>query len=252
MKVELRQIKYFVEVAKREHVTEAANALHVAQSAVSRQIFKLEDELGVDLFIREGRNVKLTAVGKVFLEHMEQAIHVIDDAKQVVKEYTDPERGTIHIGFPSSLANYIVPRAISAFQKKYPKVKFELMQGSYHDLKEAVIKGKVNIALLSPLPTERNKLKSTILFTDKIVSLLPIRHHLASEPNIKLNELRNESFVLYPEGSILRDIIDKRFQQLEFKPKVALEGANIESIKGLVAAGLGVSLIQEIDRKSVV
>src|SRR5690625_3545972 len=82
--MELRQIKYFIEVAKREHVTKAANALHVAQSAVSRQIFNLEAELGVDLFIREGRNVKLTAVGKIFLEHMEQAIHVIDDAKQVV------------------------------------------------------------------------------------------------------------------------------------------------------------------------
>src|SRR5690625_2604345 len=175
--MELRQIKYFVEVAKREHVTEAANALHVAQSAVSRQIFKLEDELGVDLFIREGRNIKLTAVGKVFLEHMEQVIHVIDDAKQVVKEYTDPERGTIHVGFPSSLANYILPTAISAFHKRYPNVKFELRQDDYNDLMEAVIRGEVNIALLAPLPTEQSNLKSTILFTDKIVSLLPVSHH---------------------------------------------------------------------------
>src|SRR5699024_4370582 len=70
--LELRQIKYFMEVAQREHVTEAANALHVAQSAVSRQIFNLEEELGVDLFIREGRTVKLTKIGEVFYEHMKQ------------------------------------------------------------------------------------------------------------------------------------------------------------------------------------
>ena len=78
--MELRQIQYFMEVAKREHVTEAADALHVAQSAVSRQIFNLEAELGVDLFIREGRNVRLTPIGKIFLEHMEEAMNVIENA----------------------------------------------------------------------------------------------------------------------------------------------------------------------------
>src|SRR5690625_7041749 len=107
--LEFRQIKYFIEVARREHVTDAAQALHVAQSAVSRQIFNLEAELGVDLFIRKGRNVKLTPIGRIFLNDMEQAIHVIEDARQVISEHTDPERGTIQIGFLSSLAAYILP-----------------------------------------------------------------------------------------------------------------------------------------------
>ena len=114
--MELKQIKYFIEVAKREHVTEAADALHIAQSAVSRQLFKLEEELGVNLFIREGRNVRLTPIGKIFMEHMEKAVHVIDEAEQVIKEYTDPERGTVHIGFPSSLASNMLPTSISAFR----------------------------------------------------------------------------------------------------------------------------------------
>src|SRR5690625_1003475 len=103
--MDLRQIKYFIEVARREHVTEAAKQLHVAQSAVSRQIFNLEAELGVDLFIREGRTVRLTRIGKIFLERMEHALNVIDDARQVVEEYVDPEKGTIHIGFSASLAS---------------------------------------------------------------------------------------------------------------------------------------------------
>jgi len=107
--MELRQIQYFIEVAKREHVTEAAHAMHIAQSAVSRQIFNLESELGVQLFIREGRNVKLTPIGRVFLEYMKEAVQVIDSAKREVEEFLDPERGTIRIGFPSSLANYTLP-----------------------------------------------------------------------------------------------------------------------------------------------
>src|SRR5690625_310192 len=153
--MELRQIKYFIEVAKREHVTEAANALHVAQSAISRQIFNLEEELGVDLFIREGRTIKLTPIGRILLEQMERAIHVIEDAKQVVEEYVDPEKGTIHIGFPSSLASYIMPTAVYYFRKEYPNVNFELNQDTYSGLIESVKKGNMNIALLGPRSEER-------------------------------------------------------------------------------------------------
>lgn len=244
--VELRQIKYFIEVARREHVTEAAQALHVAQSAVSRQIFNLEAELGVDLFIRKGRNVKLTAIGKIFLEHMEKAINVIDDARQVVSEYTDPQRGTIHIGFSSSLATYILPTVISAFRKEYPDVKFELNQRSYYGLKDAIHKGDVNIALIAPVPVKKEKTKGTILFTEKIVALLPIGHPFAHEKTLKLNQLRDDTFVLFPEGFVLRDIIESSCQQLGFKPKVSFEGEDIDAIKGLVSAGLGVTIVPEI------
>lgn len=244
--LELRQIKYFIEVAKREHVTEAAVALHVAQSAVSRQVFNLEAELGVDLFIREGRTVRLTPIGRIFLDHMEQAINVIDDATQVVEEYTDPDRGTIHVGFPSSLSTYVLPTVISVFHEQYPDVKFQLHQGSYHNLKEAVIKGDINMALLGPIPTDRKKLKGTILFTENIIALLPISHPLAKEKSLKLNQLQNDPFILFPDGYILRAIIEDGCQQLGFKPKVVFEGQDIDAIKGLVSAGLGVSLVPEI------
>lgn len=244
--MELRQIKYFIEVAKREHVTEAANALHVAQSAVSRQIFNLEEELGVDLFIREGRNIKLTSIGKIFLEHMEKAINVIDDARQVVEEYTDPESGTIHIGFPSSMATYILPKAISVFSDNYPDVKFKLIQATYSELKEAVVKGDVNIALLAPVPTNIKGTKSTILFTETMVALLPMNHPLANESSLNLNALADDSFVLFPEGFILRDIVEQGCRQHGFRPNVSFEGEDIDAIKGLVSAGLGVSLVPEV------
>lgn len=244
--MELRQIKYFIEVAKREHVTDAANALHVAQSAVSRQIFNLEEELGVDLFIREGRSIKLTMVGKAFLERIEQAMNVIDDAQQIVEEYTDPERGTVHIGFPSSLATYMLPTAISAFRNKYPHVKFALNQGSHHYLKEAVVKGDVNIALVAPVPVKQQKTKGTILFTEDLVALMPKKHPLAREKSLTLNQLRHDSFILFPEGFILREIVDKACQQFGFKPNMSFEGEDIDAIKGLVSAGLGISLVPEI------
>lgn len=244
--MELRQIKYFIEVAKHEHVTHAAENLHVAQSAISRQIFNLEKELGVDLFIREGRNVRLTPIGKVFLEHMERAMHVIDGATQVIKEYTDPELGTIHIGFPSSLAAHILPTAISAFREQYPNVNFKLSQGSYQELTNAVIKGEINMALLGPVPKDESKLISKILFTENIVALLPAKHPLAKEQSIKLNQLRDDLFVMFPEGYVLRDLIMEACSQLGFQPKVSFEGDDIDAIKGLVSADLGISLVPEV------
>lgn len=244
--MELRQIKYFIEVAKREHVTEAANALYVAQSAVSRQIFNLEEELGVNLFIREGRTVRLTPIGKIFLEYMEQAMNVMNDASQVIEEYTDPEKGTIHVGFPSSLASYILPTAISEFRQSYPFVKFQLNQGSYYDLKKAVIQGEINMALLGPVPMNEKKLKGNILFTENMVALLPRSHPLAQASSVKLSQLREDAFVLFPEDYVLRDIVVDLCRNIGFEPAVSFEGEDIDAIKGLVSAGLGVSLVPEI------
>src|SRR5699024_7170297 len=185
-------------------------------------------------------------VGKAFLERIEQAMNVIDDAQQIVEEYTDPERGTVHIGFPSSLATYMLPTAISAFRNKYPHVKFALNQGSHHYLKEAVVKGDVNIALVAPVPVKQQKTKGTILFTEDLVALMPKKHPLAREKSLTLNQLRHDSFILFPEGFILREIVDKACQQFGFKPNMSFEGEDIDAIKGLVSAGLGISLVPEI------
>lgn len=244
--MELRQIRYFIEVARREHITEASHDMHVAQSAVSRQILNLELELGVKLFIREGRNIRLTPVGRVFLNRMEQAMQVIEKARREIEESLDPEHGTIRIGFPSSMAAYVLPTVVSEFREVYPKVKFQLHQGSYRHLIDTVIKGEIDLALLGPVPESDKRIKGHVLFPENLVALLPPRHSLAGEVSIKLNQLQDDIFVLFPKGFILRDIVDNACQRSGFMPKVSFEGEDIDAIKGLVAAGLGVTLIPEI------
>ncbi|WEA46026.1 LysR family transcriptional regulator [Priestia aryabhattai] len=244
--MDFRQIRYFMEVATREHVTEAAHSLHVAQSSVSRQIVNLENELEVDLFIREGRRVHLTPVGKIFFERMKHAMNVIDDARREVKEYLDPEKGTIRITFPISLAAYTLPTVIYAFRLRYPEAKFQLKQALYQELIEGVIKGDFNLGLIGPLPFKEKKLQQKVLFTENIVALLPIHHRLAKESSVKLQELVDEPFVLLPEGFVFRDIVVNACQNLGFTPNVAFEGDDIDALKGLVSAGLGVTLMPEV------
>ncbi|MDB5083514.1 MAG: LysR family transcriptional regulator [Bacilli bacterium] len=244
--MELRQIKYFIEVAKREHVTEAAHVLHVAQSAVSRQIANLEAELGVQLFFREGRNVRLTPIGSIFLEHVETAIKEIDKAKQQINEFLNPERGTIRIGFPSSLAAHTLPTVISAFRAKYPHIGFHLRQGSFKYLIDSVIKGEIDLAFVGPVPMNEPAIRGQIFFLENIVALLPENHPLADQSSLRLNQLRDDTFVLFPPGFVLHKIVVDACAQMGFKPLVSFEGEDIDAIKGLVAAGLGVTLLPEI------
>lgn len=244
--MELRQIQYFIEVAKREHVTEAANALHVAQSAVSRQIANLEAELGVQLLLREGRNVRLTPIGRIFQEHAEKAILAIEKAQVEIKEFLDPERGTIRLGFPNSMASHILPRVISAFRAKYPHIGFQLRQGSSRQLIHDLVRGEVELAMVAPVPTDEKEFAGEVFFSEKLVALLPIGHELSDQPLLRLDQLRNQSFVLFPSGFVLNRLVVNACQQMGFTPDISFEGEDIDAIKGLVAAGLGVTLLPEI------
>ena len=243
--VELRQLRYFVEVAEREHISEAAEHLHVAQSAISRQIANLEEELGTPLFERIGRNVKLTPVGKIFLEHCITALKGIDFAAKQVEEYLDPAKGTIKIGFPTSLASYVLPTVISAFKKEYPEISFHLRQGSYKYLIEAVKNRELNLALLGPLPPKDEAINTTVLFSENIHALLPATHPLAKKESINLVDLRNDQFVLFPEGYILNKVAVDACRSVGFMPNITSEGEDMDALKGLVAAGIGVTLLPE-------
>ena len=243
--MELRQLRYFVEVAQREHISEAAEHLHVAQSAISRQIANLEDELGTPLFERIGRNVKLTPIGKIFLEHAIVALKAIDFAAKQVEEYLDPAKGTIKIGFPTSLASYVLPSVISAFKKEYPDVSFHLRQGSYKYLIEAVKNRELNLAFLGPLPQKDDEINTTLLFSESIHALLPSSHPLAKQQSINLSDLRNEKFVSFPEGYVLHKVALDACKSVGFTPNITSEGEDMDALKGLVAAGIGVTLLPE-------
>jgi LysR family transcriptional regulator, transcription activator of glutamate synthase operon len=243
--MEIRQLHYFIEVAEREHVSEAALALHVAQSAVSRQIANLESELGVELFEREGRNIKLSPVGRLFLTHAKTAMKAIEHAKKQIDEYLDPERGTIKIGFPTSLAGHLLPTVVSAFKREHPNIAFHLRQGSYRFLTESVKNGDIDLAFLGPVPTNDPDLEGYILFTEKISALLPEQHSLSEKRSLLLSDLRNDDFVLFPDGYILREVVVNACKESGFIPRIACEGEDLDAIKGLVTAGMGVTLLPD-------
>ena len=244
--MELRQLIYFIEVAKQEHVSSAAEKLHVAQSAVSRQISNLEAELGVQLLEKDGRNIKLTHIGKLFAKQAAIGIKAINNAKQLVDEYIDPDRGTIRIGFPTSFASNILPSIITAFKKKYPDARFHLRQGSYQFLIDAVKNREIDLAFIGPVPSRDPDIRTDILFTEQFMALLPKSHPLGQEKTITLLKLMRESFVLFPPGYILRKIVEDACLHAGFRPMIPFEGEDLDAIKGLVSSGMAVTLLPEV------
>ena len=243
--MELRQLRYFVEVAEREHVTTAAESLHVAQSAVSFQISKLEEELGVKLFERVGRNVKLTPIGEEFLIQAKKALEILDIARKKIEEYLDPQHGQIRIGYMTSLTNHFLPNIIIRFRYQYPDISFQLHHASYHDLLQGVKNGDLNLAFVSPVPVKEHRIDSHILFSEPFFLLVPESHPLAERKEVALYELRDEPFVIFSKEHPFSEVIKTCCNQAGFSPKIIAEGMDTEAIKGLVSAKIGISLLQE-------
>lgn len=244
--MELRQLHYFVKVAKKEHVTQAAEELHVAQSAVSRQIHQLEEELGVKLFVQKGRNLQLTPVGQLFLKRAEVILADLERAVIEIHEFLDPEKGEIRLGFPHSLGISLIPQVVAAFRKLHPNVKFRFKQGMYPSLIRDMVKGEIDLAFISPFPNEHEFVCGEVLLTEELYAILPPGHRLSDKESIELKELEHETFVLFSEGYSLRPIVWDACQEAGFTPRIGFEGEETDTIRGLVAAGMGVSLLPEM------
>lgn len=244
--MELRQLYYFVKVAKKEHVTQAAEELHVAQSAVSRQIHQLEEELGVKLFLQKGRNLQLTPVGQLLYKRVEAVLKDLERTVQEVHEFHDPESGEIRLGFPHSLGIHLMPEVVSGFRKKHPNVKFRLKQGNFASIIKDIVSGEMDLAFISPFPEAHDEVTGDILLTEELSAILPPNHPLAGEESIKLEQLKNEMFVVFSNGYSLRPIVLDACQKAGFEPKISFESEETDTIRGLVAAGMGVSLLPDM------
>ncbi len=241
--MELRQLHYFVTVAQMEHMTHASQHHHIAQSAISRQIHLLEQEIGVSLFKQKGRNLQITPAGKLFLHRVAPLLQALDQATIEVQQFQHPEKGEIRIGFPHSLGIYLLPTLLAAYRKMYPDVKFVLQQGTYPMLLRALDQNEIDLAFISPLPTGQDTVQGQWLFTESLHAILPPNHPLAHQKVIRLSQLQDEPFVMFSPQYSLRAIVLEACQQAGFVPRIGFEGEETDTIRGLVAAGLGVSML---------
>lgn len=243
--MELRQLEYFLMVAREGNVTQAARKLYTAQPSLSRQIHKLEEELGAPLFDRSHRGMRLTAVGETFLRYVERGFAQFDAGRQAVQDLLGPEHGHVRLAFLPAVGADLLPEALAAYRSRFPNVRFTLRQSRTLETLRWLEEGQVDLCIATALPYDRKtpEFDHAPLLVEELYAALPPAHPLAEQPRLQLQDLRNEPFVMVSGGSGLRRVIEALCQQVGFLPQIAVEGEDLATVRGLVAAGLGISLL---------
>lgn len=236
------RLAQFEAVARHEHVTRAAQELGMPQSTLSRAIVRLEEDLGVALFARHGRTLSLSPAGRTFLSSVERALADVERATEAVRADVDPEAGKVAFGFLHTLGSETVPGLLRTFRADHPKVRFQLVQNYGEAMIERLRAGDLDLCLTSPVP-DYPDLVARRLDEQKLRLVVPEDHRLATRKRIRLVEAADELFVTLEPGYGLRRITDALCTEAGFTPKVAFEGEEAETLRGLVAAGLGVALL---------
>ncbi|GAA2915271.1 LysR family transcriptional regulator [Streptomyces thioluteus] len=236
------RLAQFAVVARHEHVTRAARQLEMPQPTLSRSMARLEQDMGVALFARHGRTLSLTAAGRTFLAAVERALADVDRAAESVRADADPAVGKIAFGFLHTMGSETVPELIRAFRADHPRVRFQLVQNYGEAMIERLRDGDLDLCLTSPVP-DAPDLVARRLDEQKLRLVVPDDHPLAVRRRIRLAEASAELFVTLEPGYGLRRITDALCAEAGFSPKIAFEGEDPETLRGLVAAGLGVALL---------
>lgn len=245
--MELRQLRYFVAVAEELHFARAAERLHLAQQPVSFQIKQLEEELGVCLFHRTTRQVALTEAGHALLEEVYVALAHLERGVEEAKRAQRGERGQLVIGYPSTVLYNILPETVRRFRQRFPDVELVLHERVSPTLEQQVVSGELDVALLMCEGQERlfPELAREFLRTEPVLVALPKDHPLSRRTGVPLRDLASEPWVMHGrrQNPYAYDQIIAMCHRAGCSPTIVQEAATEQAVIGLVAAGVGVSLV---------
>jgi DNA-binding transcriptional LysR family regulator len=243
--MELRHLRYFVAVAEQENVSRAALKLHVSQPGVSRQIHDLEEEIGVQLFERGPKALKLTDAGHKFLDEARAVLQRADDAVNNARAAAGGTNGEIHVGYAPSLTIQILPRALRAFQEKFPRTRVSLHDLSTEEMLSGLRAGKLHVALAIQPPRRMMRgLQFRELARYPLYAALAPGHPLAKSKTVSFEQLSREPLIAYSRNDYpeYHDLLEQLFAGSRM-PHIAEEHDGVISIIAAVESGRGFALV---------
>ena len=249
--MEFHQLRYVCAIADTGSFSRAAERCQVAQPSLSQQVLKLEEDLGTKLFDRLGRSVRLTEAGHAFLPHARSILSQMEMARSNVADKCADVRGSVAVGVIPTIAPYLMPRYTTVFAKKYAEAKLRIVEQTTPVLVESLRDLSIDLAILA-LPLRHKDLELFPLRTEPLFAVLPKNHPLAAAESLALKDLRGESFVMLRDGHCFRDLSIAACTHARVTPRIAFESGQFSSLFGMVAAGVGISLVPEmaIDRNA--
>ncbi|MFZ6843135.1 CysB family HTH-type transcriptional regulator [Undibacterium sp. RuTC16W] len=229
------------------NLTEVANVLFTSQPGVSRQIRELEEELGVDIFERNGKRLTgLTEPGKDILKIIERLLIEAENLRQAGDDYSDQTKGTLTIATTHTQARYVLPKVVQGFRNAFPDVRIALQQSSPEHIAEWVLSGKADVGIATEGLSQFKDLVSFPCYEWNHVIVVPDGHPLLRKTPITLEDLSNYPLITYDVGFTGRGHIDQAFQQAGLRTDIVLTAMDSDVIQQYVALGLGVGLVAEM------
>ena len=241
----LRDLKYIVEVARERNFARASEKVFVSQPALSMQIKKLEETLGVEIFERDKQNFLITPVGAEIIKKAEIILQESEEIKMIAKNSKDPHKGEIRIGAFPTVASYFLPNFVKNIHKKFPHLKIFLIESKSNELITKLKSGEIDFCLLA-MPIKDDNLIGEKIFSEKFLLATPKGHPFSKKSKIQIKELRKQELMLLEDGHCMRDqaleicSMVKAFENQDFK------ATSLETLRQMVANGTGITLIPEI------
>ncbi|WP_327439693.1 LysR family transcriptional regulator [Pseudomonas donghuensis] len=242
--MEFKQLRSFLEVVHRGGFTQAALTLHISQSAVSKQVAQLEQDLGVALLERQGSQLHLTAAGKIVLERGEAMLRLRQELLSELDDLSQLTRGELRLGLPLLGSDALFARLFAEYRRRYPNINIQLFEGGSRSVEHAVLSGELELG--GSLTPNDPAFAYQPFCNEPLDALLPTDHPMASAGQVSLAQLADTPFLLYQRSFVLNDRLLSACQQLGFTPREGGRSGQADFLAALVAAGQGVVLLPSV------
>jgi LysR family transcriptional regulator, cys regulon transcriptional activator len=244
----LHQFRFVYEAARRElNLTETAKALHTSQPGVSKAILELEEELGVDIFVRYGKRLKaVTEPGRQIIDAVGVILGEVENLKRIGKEFTQQDSGVLSIATTHTQARYVLPTPVAGLRKQFPKVSISLHQGSPEQVAQMVLNNIADVGLATEALAQHDGLVTLPCYDWQHMLIMPNGHPLARAEVLTLEGMAAHDLVSYHPDFAGRRRIDQAFAQRHLQPRVVMEAIDSDVIKTYVRLGLGLGIVAEM------
>lgn len=243
--MDIRQIEYFVEVAKQLSFTKAAASLHISQPSISKAIQNLEAELGVPLFYRSSKQLELTDAGQAVLVNSMQVLESFQNLRTELTDIMDLKKGQIRIGIPPIVGAEFFSKLISYYKEQYPLIEILLTEVGTKRIREEIEAGELDIGLVCSVTSSNENLQTIRFLKDPLMLIIHESHPLAKKETVQISDLAEEAFIIYRKDFILYDRIIEECSKQGFFPMIACETTQKDLFIEMVQAKLGIALLPE-------
>ncbi|NDV06121.1 LysR family transcriptional regulator [Rhodococcus sp. IEGM 248] len=240
--MELRELEWFVILARTENVTNAATHLHISQPTMSRALARIERQLGVKLFDRNQNRIRLNKYGEIYRAHAVRAMQELTQGEERIRTLVDPERGVVSLGFLHSFGSWLVPSLLDQYHLVAPLTTFELEGGAADAIVDAVRNGRIDVGFVAPRPNAED-LAWVPLGRELLCLEVPPGDEFADRESITIAEIAGRPMIALGPSYGLRHVVDRLFDEAGLTPTIGIEATELSTLRALVRHGRGIAIV---------